>query len=107
MVTYLDENNQPRRKMLTGEIPERYRCLDSQLLRDRRRNWTAELAPDTVQDEFAIASMLLDMGGYLTGGPSPYPLEDALEDAYFWCLLKQAALSPFRPIRSERMPWHP
>ena len=89
MVTYLDENNQPRRKMLTGEIPERYRCLDSQLLRDRRRNWTAELAPDTVQDEFAIATMLLDMGDYVRGGEPPYPLWEALDDARFWLELQK------------------
>ena len=106
-VSFADGAGVPRKLFLTPEIPEKYRCLDTQALRDRRRGWQHELMPDTVQDEFAIASMLLDMGGYLTGGPSPYPLKDALEDAYFWCLLKQAALSPFRPIRSERMPWHP
>ena len=89
LITYLDGSNLPRRKMLSGEIPERYRCLDSQLLRDRRRNWTAELAPDTVQDEFAIATMLLDMGEYVHGGEPPYPLWEAIDDARFWLELQK------------------
>ena len=70
-------------------IPERYRCLDTQALRDRRRNWTAELAPDTVQDELAIASFLMDMGDYLRGGECPYPLWEAVEDARFWLELEK------------------
>ncbi len=104
---YLDEENQPRRRALLPTVPKPYACLDTQLLRDKRRNWTAELAPDTVQDEFAIASLLLDMGAYLNGGPSPYPLEDALEDAYFWLLAQEAAAHPWQEIASQRMPWNP
>ena len=88
-VLYLDEENRPQRKMLLPVLPERYRCLDTQALRDRRRNWTAELAPDTVQDEFAIATLLLDMADYLNGGESPYPLWEAIEDARFWLELEQ------------------
>ena len=87
-VLYLDEENRPQRKMLLPVIPEKYRRLDTQALRDKRRNWTAELAPDTVQDEFAIASFLLDMGDYLHGGECPYPLWEALEDARFWMRLQ-------------------
>ena len=88
-VLYLDENNQPQRKMLLPVIPEKYRLLDTQALRDKRRNWTAELAPDTVQDEFAIASFLLDMSDYLHGGECPYPLWEAVEDARFWMRLQE------------------
>ena len=88
-VLYLDENNQPQRKMLLPVIPEKYRLLDTQALRDKRRNWTAELAPDTVQDEFAVASFLLDMGDYLHGSECPYPLWEALEDARFWMRLQE------------------
>ena len=102
----LDEQHIPRRIALTPDIPERYRILDTQALRDRRRNWTAELAPDTVQDEFAMASILLDMQTYLQGGPSPYPLEEALDDACFWLLLEEAVRSPWHEVLSPRMPWH-
>ena len=105
LVMYLDEKNQPQRRFLLPEIPEKYRALDSQALRDRRRNWQAELAPDTVQDEFAIASILLDMGDYLAGGPSPYPLADAMEDAYFWLLVCQAIEHPWQEIAYTPEPW--
>ncbi len=87
-VLYLDEENRPQRKMLMPVISEKYRSLDTQALRDRRRNWTAELAPDTVQDEFAIASFLMDMGDYLRGGECPYPQWEAIEDARFWLNLQ-------------------
>ena len=106
LLLYQDKNNLPQRQYLLPQISEEYRCLDTQALRDRRRNWTAELAPDTVQDEFAIASLLLDMGDYLSGGPSPYPLREALEDAYFWLLLQEAVTHPWQEIASEVMPWH-
>ncbi len=104
---YLDDENHPQRRTLLPELPEKYACLDNQALRDKRRNWTAELAPDTVQDEFAIAAMLLDMETYLAGGASPYPLEEALEDAYFWLLAKEAVDHPWKAVTSEKMPWHP
>ena len=69
------------------------------------RGHMAELAPDTVQDEFAIASFLLDMGEWPKGGPSPYPLEEALEDAWFWLLLNRATANPWQEISSEPKPW--
>ena len=107
IVNYTSDTGEPQRLFLSAGIPEEYRCLDTQALRDRRRSWQDEMMPDTVQDEFAIATILLDMDKYIHGGPSPYPLEDALEDAYFRCLLRQAAERPFEQVRSERMPWHP
>ena len=105
LVLHLDGENRPQRTFLMAELPEKYRVLDTQALRDRRRNWQAELAPDTVQDEFAIASFLLDMGEWLKGGPSPYPLEEALEDARFWLLLNQAVSNPWQEISSELKSW--
>ena len=89
------------------EIRKEYRCLDTQALRDLRRNWQPDLAPDTVQDEFAIASMLLDMGAFCKGGPSPYPLKEALEDAWFWLQMEQPVQHPWEEIRSGQMIWHP
>ncbi len=103
-VLYADGENRPRRIALLPVIPEKYRCLDTQALRDRRRNWTAELAPDTVQDEFAVASILLDMEAYIAGGPSPYPLDEALADAYFWLRVQEAAENPWREITARPLP---
>lgn len=106
MLYYLDEEHQPQKKLLIPEIPEKYRALDSQSLRDIRRTWTPELQLDTLSDEFAIASILLDMADYLSGGPSPYPLEEALDDALFWLLVQEAVKDPWQEIRMPDVPWH-
>ena len=87
------------------EIEERYRDLDTQGLRDLRKVWAPELFLDTEQDEFAIASILLDMGSFVQGGPSPYPLEEALDDAYFTLLLCQAIENPWQRVDAQTMPW--
>ena len=90
MIYGLDEKNQPWRRPLLPEIPERYRCLDTRWLNDMRKAWRPELHLDNTQDEFAIATILLDMGEYLNGGPSPYPLWEAIEDARFLMRLRQS-----------------
>ena len=79
---------------------------DTQALRDIRRTWQPELQTDAEHDEFAIATMLLDMEDYLAGGLSPYPLEDALDDALFWILIRDAVSNPGREIHSPRTPRH-
>ena len=86
----LDAQGLPWRRALTPELPEKYRCLDTQYLRDLRKAWRGELFLDTLQDEYAIATILLDMGEYLAGGPSPYPLWEAVGDARFWLRLQEA-----------------
>ena len=86
----LDGRSVPFRTALMPEIPERYRCLDTQYLRDQRKTWRPELFLDTLQDEYAIATILLDMADTLRGGESPYPLWEAVEDARFWLRLREA-----------------
>jgi len=105
LITCVDEEHRPQRFFVMPEIDARYRALDSQALRDIRKTWTPELFLDTEQDEFAIASILLDMESYLAGGPSPYPLEEALEDGYFWLLLNEAVSRPFEAVEAQPMPW--
>ena len=101
----LDEDNRPRRTFLMPEIPARYARLDTQYLRDLRKTWHAELFLDTQEDEFAIASILLDMEEYLAGGPSPYPLQEALDDVLFWLLAEKAAQSPWETFDSRGCAW--
>ena len=86
----LDARDRPVRRGLMPEIPGKYRCLDTQYLRDLRKTWRPELFLDTQQDEFAIATLLLDMGEHLKGAPSPYPLWEAIEDARFWLRLENS-----------------
>ena len=105
LMYYADRTGLPRRKTLAWEIPEEYRCLDNQTLRDLRKTWSAELFLDTNWDEYAIATMLLDARRFLEGGPSPYSFEEALEDAGFWLLSKKAFGSPWQPFSSVDLPW--
>lgn len=105
IIYYLDDNNNPQKKLLMPEIPAKYRILDTQALRDDRRTWQCELQLNTLQDEFAIATMLLDMKDYINGGQSPYPLTEALEDAVFWLMVQQAVLDPWKEICLPDRPW--
>ena len=105
LICRVDAEGRPQRQFLMPEIPTAYRVLDNQTLRDRRKTWQAELFLDTAQDEFAVASILMDMEAYLAGGPSPYPLEDALEDAYFWLMSDEAAANSWQEYRAQPMPW--
>lgn len=106
LLIYLDAQNHPQRECLRQTIHERYSSLDTPELRELRREWRSELRMENAQDEYAIATMLLDMGIYLHGGPEPYPLREALDDAYFWLLAQQAAAAPWKPVESRRMPWN-
>ena len=101
----VDEENRPRREYLMPEPEKRYMVLDTQGMRDLRKTWQGELFLDTLQDEFAVATILLDMEDYIQGGPSPYPLREALEDAHFWLLAREALKSPFHEVPCPVMPW--
>ena len=89
-----------------SDIPEIYRMLDTQSLRDIRRTWQPELQLDTLQDEYAIATILYDMKDYIAGGKSPYPLRDALDDAVFWLLVQEAAKNPWQEITVPKTSWN-
>ena len=105
LLYFTDERGNPQRIMLVPELPEKYRCLDTQALRDLRKTWSGELFLDTQWDEYAIATMLLDTRDFLRGGPSPYPFEEALEDAWFWLMVRKAVETPWQPVFSGNAPW--
>ena len=105
IITCVGADNEPERIFLMPEIFPAYRRLDTQALRDIRKTWAPELFLDTEQDEFAIASILLDMDAYLKGGPSPYPLEEALDDAWFWLKLNEAVRNPWAAVTTGGVPW--
>ena len=68
--------------------------------------YTPDFAPCGLgQDETAISSLLLRMASYARdSGPEPYPLAEALQDAYMAILLQQAADSG-QPVQSAFCPW--
>ncbi len=106
MQYYIDKDNNPKRNFLMAEIPEKYRVLDTQALRDARRVWQPELQLDTIWDEYAIATILLDMKDYIAGGESPYPIREALDDGVFWLMVEEAAENPWKEIRVPRTSWN-
>ncbi len=103
----LDGGGLPERTYLMPEIPEKYRRLDSQALRDLRRTLPGELFLDTCHDEYAVASMLLDMEDFLKGGEEPCPLWESLDDAVFWLTKERAVQSPWEAVSSPSVPWGP
>lgn len=58
------------------------------------------------QDETAVAVLMRRMAAYVRGsGGEPYPLREALQDAYMAILMREADESG-RTVRSERQVWH-
>lgn len=107
MFRYVNEKGKVLTEQLLPYIDERYEMLATEELREICSKWNPVLALEEVQDEYAIATMMLDMGRYLEQDIEVYPLAEALEDAYLWILMQQAAVHPGGTIESARMPWHP
>ena len=102
----LDDQHYPRPKILLPELEPRYRALETKRLRDYVRMWKPELSLDEIEDEYAIACMLYDMGDYIASGQEIYPLRDALQDAYMWLVLQEAVQKPGTQIHAREMPWN-
>ncbi len=102
---YLDGEGRPRAGQLRMSVPDRYRELETPELREFLRAERLSLGMENIQDEFAMATMLFDMREYIEGGDPPYPLREALDDAYFWLLLQEALRRPWEEVRSGRMSW--
>lgn len=80
--------------------------METEDLKRAAKNWNPVLELESVQDEYAIGSMMLDMREYLERGKEVYPLAEALEDAYIWILMQRAAEVPGTVAESSVMPWH-
>ena len=105
VILHLDEDGLPARTFLMAELPKKYQSLDSQALRDLRKTRSEELFLDTCHDEYAIATMLLDMGDWLNGGEPPCPLWESLDDAVFWLCMEETVRRPWEEIISPKTPW--
>jgi len=106
ILRYVGEGYLPVEEKLMPYLPSRYAALETERLRQAAAQWDPILKLDIGQDEYAIASMMFDMGRYLEGGEEVYPLAEALEDAYTWLLMKKAEKDPGHMVQSETMPWH-
>lgn len=104
---YVDERGEAQTEQLLPYVDETYRMLVTEELREICGKWNPVLTLEEAQDEYAIATMMLDMRRYLEQGTEIYPLAEALEDAYLWLLMQEAAENPGSTVESVRMPWHP
>ena len=102
----LDDRHYPRTKILLPELEPRYRVLETKRIRDYVRMWKRELSLEEIEDEYAIACMLYDMGDYIASGKEIYPLRDALQDAYMWLVLQEAVQKPGKQMYARKMPWN-
>lgn len=106
VVRYVGEGFRPALAHLKPLLKAEYRALETEELQTLAAKWSPHLAMEDLQDEYAIATMMLDMRAYLKTGRECYPLAEALEDAYTWILMQEALKNPGREIASEKMPWH-
>lgn len=102
---YVDGEHQSVERCLLSYLDPAYAVLETEKLREESRTWTPALTLSEEQDEYAIATMLFDMGEYIRTGQEVYPLSHALEDAYVWLLMQEAVRRPGEIIESQAMPW--
>ena len=116
-VYYLDEENEPQ----VSEIRIEKRLVETEYenpnlhyveeVTDIRFEDDQVYTPEfglcgLAQDETAVASLMIRTAAYSKGNaPEPYPLKDALQDAYMAILLREADASQ-RKVSSSKQAWH-
>ena len=105
MLRYVDEQHLPVTEQLKVWLDPRYACLETEELCRKSIEWSPIINMDNEQDEYAIATMMFDMGEYIRGGEEVYPMAEALEDAYLFLLIREAVAAPGKNILPEKMPW--
>lgn len=107
LLRYVAENHQPKVQQLTPFLEPKYSCLETVNLKAQSRQWQPFFPMSEEEDEYAIATMMLDMREYIETGKEVYPIAEALEDAYMFLLMQEAVKNPGTRIEPEEMPWHP
>ena len=102
---YADREFHPVQEQLKPSLSPDYPSLETEELRELCRIWKPEVHMENWQDEYAIATMMLDMRELIQNGSGGYPLAEALEDDYIWMLMKKAAQHPGQIIESKPHPW--
>ena len=106
VLRYTDASHRPVREELKIWLDPAYEVLRTRPLLELSRTWNPEVHMEAIQDEYAIAALMLDMRAFLDGGPEGYPLSEALEDAYTWLLMDEAVKHPGQVISSRPRAWH-
>lgn len=103
---YVDSNHLPQVEAMKPLLRPEYASLETAKLQEQSRQWQPTVLMDEEQDEYAIASMMLDMREYIETGREVYPMAEALEDAYVYLLMQEAVKRPGERLKPEKMPWH-
>ena len=98
-----DETHTPRRLRLTAAPIPGFEALVTPELAELAA-WEPFVHMENAQDEYAIATLMDGMEAFIAGGPEPYPLREALEDAYTWLMMGKA-IDAHTPITSAPRPW--
>lgn len=106
-IKYVDAEHRPQIKELKPLLKPEYACLNTPKLQAQSSQYQPTLIMDDEQDEYAIATMMLDMREYIETGREVYPMAEALEDAYLYLLMQEAVKAPGTGILPQVMPWHP
>ena len=106
VLRYTDAAHRPVREELKAWLDPAYERLNTRELLELSRKWNPEVRLENPQDEYAVAALMLDLREWLGGGRESYPLSEALEDAYTWLLMDEAARRPGQTAASERRAWH-
>ncbi len=104
VIRYVDGDHEPELlELRAGAVPG-YESLMTPELEEIAAKWNPFVHMENAQDEYAISTLLLDMAAYINGGREPYPLREALEDAYMWQMLTKA-LETCKTVSSGPRPW--
>ena len=106
LVRYVDAAHRPHVRELRPFLNPKYEVLHTPELIELSRVWSPDVRMENWQDEYAMATLMLDMGAFLDGGREAYPLAEALEDAYIWLLMERALAHPGQIVTSTPQPWH-
>ena len=106
VLRYTDAAHRPVWEELKVWLAPSYEVLHTPRLLELSRNWNPEVHMEAIQDEYAIAALMLDMRAFLDRNREGYPLSEALEDAYTWLLMDEAAKHPGQVISSRPRAWH-
>ena len=106
ILRYTDASHHPVREELKAWLDPSYEVLQTRQLLDLSRTWSPEVHMEPMQDEYAIATLMLDMRGLTGRSREGYPLAEALEDAYTWLLMDEAVRHPGQAVASRPRPWH-
>ena len=102
---YVDTAGNAVRTQLKPWLDPAYTALATDELLKSSQIWKPEVHMEDWQDEYAIATLMLDMGKWLDTGQEAYPLAEALEDAYLWLLMEKAVENPGQTVTSQPHSW--